>query len=120
MAEVQGRYVRRRILPREVAGIKREALRDTIEGKYQIRLLFKRLGKQNAALRGVCDVDGWVMQQYAEMLHVPRYALMKTCPVGDGVHRDFEFYPLMQMREEMVHLETTLSGIEMGNAGSEP
>ena len=45
-------------------------------------------------MRGVCDDDAWVMQQFTEMLHVPRYALIKTCPLGYN-DEDFDFHPLI-------------------------
>ena len=85
----------------EVAGEKQDALRESIELKYQMRLLFKLLGKQDEAVRGVCDDDAWVMQQFAEMLHVPRYPLIKTCPLG--YNEDFPFHPLIY--EEKVYSE---------------
>ena len=101
MQEAVDRYEKRRLLPREVAGIQKVALRESIELKYQMRLLFKLLGKQDESVRGVCDDDAWVMQQFAEMLHVPRYALIKTCPLGDD--EDFPFHPLIY--EEKVYSE---------------
>jgi WD40 repeat protein len=82
MQEAADRYEKRRLLPREVAGTQQIALRESIELKYQMRLLFKLLGKQHESVRGVCDDDAWVMQQFTELLHVPRYALIKTCPGG--------------------------------------
>ena len=99
MQEAADRWEKRRLLPREVAGEKQDALRESIELKYQMRLLFKLLGKQDESVRGVCDDDAWVMQQFAEMLHVPRYALIKTCPRGDN--EDFRFHPLIY--EEKVY-----------------
>ena len=93
MQEAADRCEKRRLLPREVAGEKQDALRESIELKYQMRLLFKLLGKQDESVRGVCDDDAWVMQQFAEMLHVPRYALIKTCPLGDN--ENFRFHPLI-------------------------
>ena len=93
MQEAVDRYEKRRLLPREVAGEKQDALRESIELKYQMRLLFKLLGKQDESVRGVCDDDALVMQQFTEMLHVPRYALIKTCPLGDD--EDFDFHPLI-------------------------
>ena len=76
MQEVVDRCEKRRLLPREVAGEKQVALRESIEWKYQICYLFKALGKQEKykKLQGVCDDASWLMQQFAEMLHVPRYA----------------------------------------------
>ena len=94
MQEAADRYEKRRLLPREVAGEKQIALRESIELKYQMRLLFKLLGKQDESVRGVCDDDAWVMQQFSEMLHVPRYALMKTCPLRDN-DENFRFHPLI-------------------------
>ena len=99
MQEDADRWEKRRLLPREVAGEKQDALRESIELKYQMRLLFKLLGKQDESVRGVCDDDAWVMQQFTEMLHVPRYALIKTCPRGDN--EDFRFHPLIY--EEKVY-----------------
>ena len=99
MQEDVDRYEKRRLLPREVAGEKQDALRESIELKYQMRLLFKLLGKQDESVRGVCDDDAWVMQQFTEMLHVPRYALIKTCPLGDNPN--FRFHPLIY--EEKVY-----------------
>jgi WD40 repeat protein len=96
---------KRRLLPRENAGIKQVALKDTIESKYQIRLLFKLLGKQNKTLRGVCDDDAWVMQQFAEMLHVPKYVLIKICP--RGYSENFSFHPLIY--KEKVYSKVTFS-----------
>ena len=93
MQEAADRWEKRRLLPREVGGEKQDALRESIELKYQMRLLFKLLGKQDEAVRGVCDDDAWVMQQFTEMLHVPRYALIKRCPRGDN--EDFDFHPLV-------------------------
>ena len=68
---------------------------------YQICYLFKALGKQEKykKLQGVCDDASWLMQQFAEMLHVPRYALIKRCPLGDN--EDFDFHPLIY--EEKVY-----------------
>ena len=99
MQEAVDRYEKRRLLPRELGGEKQAALRESTELKYQMRLLFKLLGKQDEAVRGVCDDDAWVMQQFTEMLHVPRYALIKTCPLGDN--EDFDFHPLIY--EEKVY-----------------
>ena len=62
MQEDVDQYAKRRLLPREVAGIKQAALRESIELKYQIRLLFRLLSKQDEALRGVCDDDAWVFR----------------------------------------------------------
>ena len=78
MQEAVDRYEKRRLLPREVAGEKQDALKESIELKYQMRLLFRLLGKQDESVQGVCDDDAWVMQQFTELLHVPRYALIKT------------------------------------------
>ena len=100
MQEAADRWEKRRLLPREVWGEKRDALRESIELKYQMRLLFKALGKQDESVRGVCDDDAWVMQQFTEMLHVPRYALIKTCPLGYN-DEDFDFHPLIY--EEKVY-----------------
>ena len=100
MQEAADRYEKRRLSAREVAGEKQDALRESIELKYQMRLLFKLLGKQDESVRGVCDDDAWVMQQFTEMLHVPRYALIKTCPLGDN-DEDFRFHPLIY--EEKVY-----------------
>ena len=63
--------------------------------------LFKALGKQEKykKLQGVCDDASWLMQQFAEMLHVPRYALIKRCPRGDD--KFFHFHPLIY--EEKVY-----------------
>ena len=99
MQEAADRYEMLHLLPREVGGEKQDALRESIELKYQMRLLFKLLGKQDESVRGVCDDDAWVMQQFAEMLHVPRYALIKTCPRGH--HVNFGFHPLIY--EEKVY-----------------
>ena len=93
MQEAVDRCEKRPLLPREVAGEKQVALRESIEWKYQICYLFKALGKQDESLRGVCDDPSWLMQQFAEMLHVPRYALIKRCPLGDD--EDFRFHPLI-------------------------
>ena len=95
MQEAVDRYEKRRLLPREVAGIKSVALRESIEWRYQVCYLFKALGKQEKykKLQGVCDDASWLMQQFAEMLHVPRYALIKRCPLGDN--EDFPFHPLI-------------------------
>jgi F-box and WD-40 domain protein 7 len=95
MHAVQGQYARRRILPREVAGEKQTALEESIELRYQICYLFKALSKQEKykRLQGVCDDPSWLMQQFAGMLDVPKYALMKTCPAVEG--EDFSFYPVI-------------------------
>ncbi len=63
--------------------------------------LFQALGKQFESVRGVCDDASWVMQQFTEMLHVPRYTLIKTCPLGDNAN--FDFHPLIY--EEKVYSE---------------
>ena len=94
MQEEVDRYEKRRLLTREVGGEKQDALRESIELKYQVCYLFKALGKQDESVRGVCDDASWVMQQFAEMLHVPRYALIKRCPRGDN-DEDFGFRPLI-------------------------
>jgi WD40 repeat protein len=101
MQEVVDRWEKRRLLPREVAGEKQVALRESIEWKYQICYLFKALGKQEKykKLQGVCDDPSWLVQQFAELLRVPRYALIKTCPRGDNA--DFDFHPLIY--EEKVY-----------------
>ena len=101
MHAVQGQYARRRILPREVAGEKQAALEESIELRYQICYLFKALGKQEKykRLQGVCDDPSWLMQQFAGMLDVPKYALMKTCPAVEG--EDFSFHPVIY--EEKVY-----------------
>ena len=99
MQEAVDRWEKHRLLPREVAGIQQDGLRESIELKYQMRLLFKLLGKQDESVRGVCDDDAWVMQQFTEMLHVPRYALIKRCPRGN--HKGFRFHPLIY--EEKVY-----------------
>ena len=95
MQEAVDRYEKRRLLPREVAGEKQDAVEEVIEWRYQVCYLFKALGKQEKykKLQGVCDDASWLMQQFAEMLHVPRYALIKTCPLGDNA--DFDFHPLI-------------------------
>ena len=93
MQEAVDQYEKRHLLLREGAGEKQDALRESTELKYQMRLLFKLLGKQDESVRGVCDDDAWVMQQFAEMLHVPRYALIKRCPLGN--HEGFRFHPLI-------------------------
>ena len=69
--------------------------------RYQICYLFKALGKQEKykRLQGVCDDPSWLMQQFAAMLDVPKYALMKMCPAVRG--EDFLFYPLIY--EEKVY-----------------
>ncbi len=94
MQEAADRYEKRRLSAREVAGEKQDALRESIELKYQVCYLFKALGKQHESVRGVCDDASWVMQQFAEMLHVPRYALIKTCPLGDN-DEEFDFHPVI-------------------------
>ena len=101
MDETQGQYLQRRLLPREVAGEKQDALRESIEWRYQVCYLFKALGKQEKykKLQGVCDDPSWLVQQFAELLRVPRYALIKTCPRGDN--EDFRFHPLIY--EEKVY-----------------
>ena len=101
MQEAVDRCEKRRLLPREVAGEKQDALEDTIEWRYQVCYLFKALGKQEKykKLQGVCDDASWLMQQFAEMLHVSRYALIKRCPRGDD--EDFDFHPLIY--EEKVY-----------------
>ena len=88
MQEAADRWEKRRLLPREVGGEKQDALEDTVQWRYQVCYLFKALGKQEKykKLQGVCDDASWLMQQFAEMLHVPRYALIKTCPLGDKHH----------------------------------
>ena len=90
MQEAADRWEKRRLSAREVAGEKQIALRESIELKYQMRLLFKLLGKQDESVRGVCDDDAWVMQQFTEMLHVPRYTLIKRCPRGDKHEEAFD------------------------------
>ena len=69
-----------------------------------MRLLFKALGKQEKykKLQGVCDDASWVMQQFTEMLHVPRYALIKTYPLRNH-DEDFDFHPLIY--EEKMYSE---------------
>ena len=69
--------------------------------RYQICYLFKALGKQEKykRLQGVCDDPSWLMQQFAGMLDVPKYALMKTCPRVEG--ENFSFHPLIY--EEKVY-----------------
>ena len=62
MQEAVDQYEKRHLLLREVAGIKRDALRESIELKYQMRLLFRLLGKQDESVRGVCDDDAWVFR----------------------------------------------------------
>ena len=95
MQEAADRCEKRRLLTREVAGEKQDALEDTVQWRYQVCYLFKALGKQEKykKLQGVCDDASWLMQQFAEMLHVPRYALIKRCPLGDD--EDFRFHPLI-------------------------
>ena len=102
MQEAADRWEKRRLLPREVGGEKQDALRESIELKYQVCYLFKALGKQEKykKLQGVCDDASWLMQQFAGMLDVPKYALMKKCPAVGG--EDFSFHPLIY--EEKVYL----------------
>jgi WD40 repeat protein len=92
--ELQVHHTRPLIEHRELAGTKEHVLEEAIESKYQVRLLFKLLGQMEIykRLQGVCD-DAWVMQQFTEMLHAPKYALIKTCPRGDN--EDFPFHPLI-------------------------
>ena len=101
-------YAQRRILPLEVTGEKQTALEESIELRYQICYLFKLLGKQEKykKLQGVCDDASWLMQQFAEMLHVPRYALIKTCPRRDD--ENFRFHPLIYEEKvySIMHVET--------------
>ena len=101
MQEAADRYEKRHLLTREVGGEKQDALRKSIELKHQVCYLFKALGKQEKykKLQGVCDDASWLMQQFAELLHVPRYELIKTCPRGDD--EDFPFHPLIY--EEKVY-----------------
>jgi WD40 repeat protein len=110
MHAVQGQYARRRILPREMAGEKEAALAESIELRYQICYLFKALGKQEKCkrLQGVCDDASWLMQQFAGMLDVPKYALMKTCPRVEG--ENFSFHPLIY--EEKVYSKQLYYGGE--------
>ena len=115
MQEAVDRCEKRRLLPLEVAGEKQDALRESIELKYQMRLLFKLLGKQDESVRGVCDDDAWVMQQFAEMLHVPRYALIKTCPLGDN--ENFRFHQLIY--EEKVYSNEYDSDIRVTNCNDD-
>ena len=103
MQEAVDRFEKRRLLPREVAGTQQDALRESIELKYQMRLLFRLLGKQDESVRGVCDDDAWVMQQFTEMLHVPRYTLIKTCPL-DYNDEDFQYHPLI-FEEKMYSMD---------------
>ena len=95
MQEAVDRYEKRRLLTREVAGEKQDVVKESIEWRYQVCYLFKALGKQEKykKLQGVCDDASWLMQQFAEMLHVPRYTLIKRCPLGDD--ENFEFHPLI-------------------------
>ena len=97
MQEAADRWEKRRLLPREVAGEKKDALRESIELRYQVCYLFKALGKQEKykRLQGVCDDPSWLMQQFAGMLDVPKYALMKTCPRVEG--ENFSFHPVSTM-----------------------
>jgi WD40 repeat protein len=92
MADMVDRYEKRRLLSREVAGEKQVAFEDTVELKYQLCHLFKALSKQEKykKLQGVCDDPSWLKQQFAELLHFPRYALIKTCPRGGEY---FQFHP---------------------------
>ena len=101
MQEAVDRYEMLHLLPREVGGEKQDAFEDTVQWRYQVCYLFKALGKQEKykKLQGVCDDPSWLMQQFAEMLHVPRYALIKTCPRGDDKY--FGFHPLIY--EEKVY-----------------
>ena len=101
MQEVVDRYEKRRLLPHEVAGEKQVAMRESIEWKYQICYLFTALGKQDESVRGVCDDPSWLMQQFAELLRVPRYALIKKCPLGRKANFRFQFHPLIY--EEKVY-----------------
>ena len=97
------RFEKRHLMLREVAGIESIALSESIELKYQMRLLFKLLGKQDEAVRGVCDDDAWVMGRFDELLHVPRYALIKRC-LRRELHEEgfcFQFHPLIS--EEKVY-----------------
>ncbi len=109
MHAVQGQYARRRILPREMAGEKQAALEESIELRYQICYLFKALGKQEKykRLQGVCDDASWLMQQFAGMLDVPKYALMKTCPRVEG--ENFSFHPVSTMASCTLVVMTTAS-----------
>ena len=90
MQEAVDQYEKRPLLLREVAGIKSIALRESIELKYQIRLLFRLLSKQDEAVRGVCDDDAWVFRNFTEMLHAPRYAFIKTCILGYNDEEAFD------------------------------
>ena len=113
MQEAADRWEKRRLLLREVGGEKQDALRKSIEWRYQVCYLFKALGKQEKykKLQGVCDDPSWLMQQFAEMLHVPRYALIKRCPLGDD--EDFRFHPLIY--EEKVYSRYDIYSKVRGN-----
>ena len=99
MAEAEALFICDRLSPREGPGEREAAFTDTVELKQQACLLFEGYGKQsnkplNRAVRDVCDRI-WVREQFRELLHLPRYALIKTCHAGEGVHRDFSFHPLI-------------------------
>ena len=96
-AEAESLFICDQLSPREGAGEMEVAFTDTIERKQQMCLLFEGLGKQNKplnkALKGTCDRI-WVREQFRELLHLPRYALIKTCVEGEG-ERDFSFHPII-------------------------
>jgi len=97
--EAEDLFICDRLSPREGAGEREVAFADAIEWKQQVCLLFEGYGKQsnkplNRAVRDVCDRI-WVREQFRGLLHLPRYALIKTCRKGEGAHRDFPFHPLI-------------------------
>ena len=62
--------------------------------------MFKALGKQEKyrRLQGVCDDASWLMQQFAEMICMRRYTLIKVCPRSedlDWIDEEFSFHPLI-------------------------
>ena len=103
MEELQGPLVRRRLLPREVTGEQQDALMDTIEWRYNICMLHYCLQRDEEGEEHRYSVfdSAWLMEQYRELLHVPRYALMKSCPRGDNA--SFSFHPLIY--QEKVYSE---------------
>ena len=118
MQEAVDRCEKRRLLPREVAGEKQAAFEESIEWRYQVCYLFRALGKQEKykKLQGVCDDPSWLMQQFAELLRVPRYALIKTCPLG--YNEDFRFHPLIY-EEKMYSNEYDSRDIQVTNCNDD-
>lgn len=81
-----GRFLREQLRAREESGHEEIIVQESCEWKYNVCMLFYCLQRddeerEEGEERRYSVFDrAWVMERFRLLLHVPRYALIKTCP----------------------------------------